>query len=132
VARRTLIRVVAVAALLVATVGVTALAIGADGDDIACDDIAQEAQAWRAASAGSRDGEVSPRQRLADAFVRCRHLHGMDKPRVERLFGRRHFGSRDRWSYFIGPERGLVVVDDEVMGVRFDGDVVVEVNLGEG
>jgi hypothetical protein len=87
-----------------------------------CADYKIPQQDWdQSADYTPHSGELTPRQQIADRIVECQTLDGSRRADVTRLLG-----EPDEWgsdpviaSYWLGEERGPVVVDSEYLSVEF-------------
>ena len=91
-----------------------------------CERFRFDATLWRQNSP-VHDGELTPRQRLADELQRCKTLKGKTMREVRALLGPREESgdTRYEWIYTLGAERGPYSVDDEIFIVEFSGDGTV-------
>lgn len=76
--------------------------------------------------------ELSERRRLASGVVDCGLLNDRSKRQVRRALGPPDGGDRqlDTWEFYVGPERGPFVLDDELITIEFAKGRVVRVSLG--
>jgi len=94
-----------------------------------CDQIPFDPMAWQ------DEDQVRPpayiRIRMIDDLMH-RNIRGMRRSAVDALLGpptdTDHFREYD-YVYWLGPERGLLGVDSEWLGIKFDRDIVVEAIL---
>lgn len=124
--RGTMFVVGAVVALVVVVGATVALLADSDTD---CDAFRVDSLAWSASGATkSRDGGDSARQRIADDIRTCKALAGKSRTTVQRLLGRRQYGSERAWKYRLGPDRrsgGALPFDTEILTVTFDANGTV-------
>lgn len=125
--------------LICLAVGAAPLAIGcgaADGGTLADDDCGSysfPSKTWKATNnrVDKSDRTLRDRRRGADALARCQLITGMPKSAVKAKLGVPHEQRSSSWLYVVGPERGVVEIDDEVLLVKFRDNRVTRVVQGE-
>lgn len=75
---------------------------------------------WKRATAQRDDQFPTERQLLADDLIRCKQLRGKTRASVLKLLGRQDEGSGRSLHWSLGPERSIMQVDSELLGVEFD------------
>lgn len=72
------------------------------------------------------------RIRMVDDLLHNHKLVGMPRSRIDALLGkpaRTPYFSDYEYVYWLGPERGLLSIDSEWLGIKFTDDLVTEASL---
>ena len=105
--------------LLVSVLLAAAASCAPGAGPIACSEFRFDAARWRA--------EPQERQRQGRALARCGTLEGKTRAQVRRMIGRPdpELSSARHWTYDLGPERGVVALDDVWLDLEFREDRVL-------
>lgn len=70
------------------------------------------------------------RLRMIDDLFKKHNLVGMSKNQIDDLLGVSKPTFRDYdYVYYLGPERGFISVDSELLGVKFKNNIVIEAKV---
>jgi hypothetical protein len=79
-----------------------------------------------------RESDDPARIRMVDDLLTTHRLVGMSRPQIDALLGVPDRTSNFRaynYVYWLGPERGLISIDSEWLGIRFENGFAVEAKL---
>jgi hypothetical protein len=105
------------------------------GETVDCRAFRFDASEWkRARSDPHGERALSTRRRFADGLVACGTLNGTTRDQSRRLLGRpseiaKSVDGASFDSYYVGPERGSIGLDDELLELEFRRGEVVAIRL---